>query len=81
MRRAAQNEALNRCRQGRNIDSKALALLLTDALAIVQNLEEGAAEPNADERERMLELLLLVANVHEYVAHDAAQRGTFRPGK
>ena len=74
------NEALNRCRQGRNIDSKSLALLLTDALAIVQNLEEGAAEPNADERERMLDLLLVVANVHEYVAHDAKQRGPLGQG-
>ncbi len=43
--------------------------LLADALAVVKNLEEGAGEPNPDQRDRMLELLLILANLHEYVAH------------
>lgn len=43
--------------------------LLADALAIVKNLEEGASDPNPDQRDRMLELLLILANLHEYVAH------------
>ena len=46
-----------------------LEWLLADALVIVQNLEEGAGEPNPEQRDRMLELLLLLANLHEYVAH------------
>ena len=46
-----------------------LEWLLADALFIVQNLEEGAGEPNPEQRDRMLELLLLLANLHEYVAH------------
>ncbi len=43
--------------------------LLADALAIVKNLEAGASEPNPEQRDRMLELLLILANLHEYVAH------------
>ena len=48
-----------------------LEWLLADALVIVQNLEEGAGEPNPEQRDRMLELLLLLANLHEYVAHQS----------
>lgn len=43
--------------------------LLSDALAIVKNLEENASDPNLQQRDRMLELLLMLANLHEYVAH------------
>jgi len=46
-----------------------LEWLLADALAIVKNLEEDAGEPNPEQRDRMLELLLILANLHEYVAH------------
>ena len=51
------------------MNSGDLEWLLADALAIVKNLEEAAAEPNPNQRERMLELLLVLANLHEYVAH------------
>ena len=43
--------------------------LLSDALAIVKNLEEKASDPHPQQRDRMLELLLMLANLHEYVAH------------
>jgi len=43
--------------------------LLSDALAIVKNLEEKADTPQPEQRDRMLELLLMLANLHEYVAH------------
>ena len=46
-----------------------LEWLLADALAIVKNLEEDAGKPNPEQRDRMLELLLILANLHEYVAH------------
>jgi len=46
-----------------------LEWLLADALAIVKNLEADAGEPNPEQRDRMLELLLILANLHEYVAH------------
>jgi hypothetical protein len=63
------DQALQGCRAGRAIDAKGLEWLLADALTIVKNLEEGAAEPDANQRDRMLELLLILANLHEYVAH------------
>lgn len=67
------DQALQGCRSGRSIDSKGLEWLLADALVIVKNLEEGAAEPNPNQRDRMLELLLILANLHEYVAHHSVR--------
>jgi hypothetical protein len=67
------DDALSRCREGRTIDSEGLEWLLSDALAVVKNLEDGADEPNPEQRDRMLELLLVLANVHEYVAHHSVQ--------
>lgn len=62
------NHTLDRCREGRKLDRNQVEWLLTDALAIVKNLEEPAAA-NSDQRERMLDMLLILANLHEYVAH------------
>jgi hypothetical protein len=67
------DDALSRCREGRTIDADGLEWLLSDALAVVKNLEDGADEPNPEQRDRMLELLLVLANVHEYVAHHSLQ--------
>jgi len=67
------NQAVNRCRQGRSIDPKGLEWLLTDSLAIVNNLEESSGESNWGLRDRMLELLLILANLHEYVAHHSVR--------
>jgi len=50
-----------------------LEWLLADALAIVKNLEEEVGEPNPEQRDRMLELLLILANLHEYVAHHSVR--------
>ena len=69
------NQSVNRCRQGYAIDPKGLEYLLADSLTIVQNLEETSSEPNASQRDRMLELLLVLANLHEYVAHHSVQLG------
>ena len=63
------NQALDRWRRGLPSDQKGVEWLLSDSLAIVKNLEEGAGDPNPDQRDRMLELLLILANLHEYVAH------------
>jgi hypothetical protein len=63
------DHALGRCREGRPIERADVEWLLADALAIVKNLEAGASEPNPEQRDRMLELLLILANLHEYVAH------------
>jgi hypothetical protein len=64
---------LTRCKQGHPLNPKDLEWLLADALAIIQNLEETAANPNPQQRERMLELLLVLANLHEYVAHHSVR--------
>ena len=66
---------MQRFRDGNPIDPQIVERLLADALTIVTNLEEGAAEPNPEERERMLELLLSLANLHEYAAHHAISLG------
>ncbi len=68
--------AFQLCSQGQPLDSSGIEWLLSDALAIVKNLEEGADQPNPDQRDRMLELLLIVANLQEYVAHHSTQVAT-----
>lgn len=63
------DHTLGLCRDGCAINSSELEWLLADALTIVNNLEEAATEPNRELRDRMLELLLILANLQEYVAH------------
>src|SRR5271154_2710574 len=58
-------DTLGRCHEGRPLDQSDLEWLLTDALAVVNNLEEHADSANPEQRDRMLELLLIVANLHE----------------
>jgi len=67
------NDTLENCRRGLSMDSGSLEWLLSDALAIVKSLEEGAEQPNPEQRDRMLELLLILANLHEYVAHHSVR--------
>lgn len=67
------DHALQCCRQGRSLNSSSLDWLLSDALAVVRNLEESADEPNPEQRDRMLELLLILANLQEYVAHHSVR--------
>jgi hypothetical protein len=55
------------------MDPRGLEWLLSDALAVVKNLEDGADEPNPEQRDRMLELLLILANLQEYVAHHSVR--------
>ena len=63
------DQALTQCREGAPLSKEGLEWLLSDALATVKNLEDSAEEPCPEQRDRMLELLLMLANVHEYVAH------------
>jgi hypothetical protein len=62
------DQVLESWSQGAPVDSQSVDWLLADALAVVNNLEAGADDPNPDQRERMLDLLLNLANLHEYVA-------------
>jgi hypothetical protein len=63
------DQTFGRCREGRAMNPADVEWLLSDALAIVKNLEEKAGDPQPQQRDRMLELLLKLANLHEYVAH------------
>lgn len=63
------DQTFGRCREGREMNPADVEWLLSDALAIVKNLEEKASDPQPQDRDRMLELLLKLANLHEYVAH------------
>ncbi len=63
------DHTLELCRDGCAINASELEWLLADALAIVNNLDDRAAESNIELRDRMLELLLILANLQEYVAH------------
>ena len=67
------DETLERAHRGEELEPRDLEWLLSDALAIVKNLEDGAGDPNPDQRDRMLELLLILANLHEYVAHHSVR--------
>jgi hypothetical protein len=67
------DQALTRCREGSPLSKDNLEWLLADALATVKNLEESADEPQPEQRDRMLELLLILANLHEYVAHHSVR--------
>ena len=68
------NAALQRCHAGQAIDAAALEWLLADALTIVNNLDDDPMERNAGQQDRMLELLLILANLHEYVAYKPVRR-------
>ncbi len=62
------DKATELCREGRPIDPKGLEQSLSDALTIVSSLDEETAGLDPGKRDRMLELLLSLANLHEYVA-------------
>jgi len=62
-------QSFTHCQRGEALRPEDLEWLLTDALATVQQLEAGADEPDAEQRDRMLELVLSLANLHEYAAH------------
>jgi len=62
-------QAFANCQRGEPLRSEDLEWLLSDTLATVQQLEADADEPDADQRDRMLELVLSLANLHEYAAH------------
>lgn len=67
-------ETMKLCREGKPIGPKNLERLLADAIAIVSNLEEGSNAPHAENRDRMFELLLSLANLHEYAANHSIRR-------
>jgi hypothetical protein len=67
------DHTLGLCRDGCAINASELEWLLADALAIVNNLDDRSASSNPGLRDRMLELLLILANLQEYVAHHSVR--------
>ena len=65
---ARTNLALERSGKKDAIDSAGVEQLLADALTIVEQLEDETKQFRPQQRDRMLELLLILANLHEYVA-------------
>jgi hypothetical protein len=67
------DHTLGRCREGCAINAYELEWLLADALAVVNNLDDDLSGLSLELRDRMLELLLILANLHEYVAHHSVR--------
>jgi hypothetical protein len=67
------DQTLERAHCGDELDPHELEWLLSDALTIVRNLEFGASDPSSDRTDRMLDLMLILANLHEYVAHHSVR--------
>ena len=65
------DNALDSWRRGMPLSAQDVEWLLSDALAVVSNLEAGADDPNPDQRDRMLELLLNISNLHELAAQNS----------
>lgn len=66
-------DALELCQQGKAIEATTLDSLLAGAHATLKALVETAADEKPERQERILELLLCVSNVHEYVTHHPAR--------
>ena len=62
------DQTFDRCREGHAMTPGDVEWLLADSLVIVKNLEEDTGDPDPLQRDRMLELLLILANLHEFVA-------------
>ncbi len=66
---ARADKALTRCQQGESIDPSTLDWLFADVQLTLNSLTELAKERNLAQQSKILELLLCVANLNEYVAH------------
>ena len=69
------NETMQKFHEGVPLGPLSLEQVLSDALTVVSYLEEGEPETAPQSRERMLELLLSLANLHEYAAHHSFPSG------
>jgi hypothetical protein len=61
--------ALDRCQRGETIDRATLDWLLADAHGTLNALSEVAAKYDLAQQSRILELLLCIANLNDYIAH------------
>ena len=68
--------ALDRCQRGESIARAALDWLLADAHVTLNALSEVAAKHDLAQQSRILELLLCIANLNDYIAHHSVQLST-----
>jgi len=63
--------AYEQCCRGADVDPEMLEWLLANAHVTLKALSQSGAEHDINYQTRILELLLCVANLNEYVAHHA----------
>jgi hypothetical protein len=68
------NDISRECEEKQSIRPADLEWMLEDALLIVTSLEAEAFDLGDRQRERMLELLLNLANLHEFAAQPSVRR-------
>lgn len=67
------SRVLELCQQSEPLDPRTLDWLLTEGRRAVRVLAGEAGPVDPAHRERILELLLRLANLHEYVAHHSVK--------
>jgi hypothetical protein len=65
--------ALELCQQCRPVDTRVLDWLLTNADFSVQSLSQIGRAPSPSQRDKLLELLLRLANLQDYLRHHSVQ--------
>ena len=65
--------ALELCHNGRPVDPNAVDWLFSQGEFAAQTLAQGDGASDPLERTRLLELLLCLANLHEYVEHHSIE--------
>jgi hypothetical protein len=63
------------CREGQPVQAKALDQLHEQAEFAVQFLAEGTADDTSSKKEQLLQFLLGLANLHQYLSHHVALVG------
>ena len=66
-------QALERCERSLPLDQGTIDWLLSDASFIARDLTERAGTLAATQRDRLLELLLCLANLNEYIRHHSVE--------
>ena len=63
------DQVRRQCVQAQPVDAETLDWLLSDAPHVIQSLSNGASPSHPGEGEKILELLLCLANLQDYIAH------------
>jgi hypothetical protein len=66
-------KALQQCRRGEILDASTLDWLFADVQVTLNAVSELAKKRDLAQQSKILELLLCVANLNEYVAHHSGQ--------